>query len=151
MAIGLQLSPIGQRAIGHEWLTYGAHVTKEDIAKIVGDLVTIAKVAMPPNLFLEDPRVKKAKALLVSLGRPSSSARPPNIGTDADLEALVGPIVDIRPVDATQMVLDWDLVDAVLEAREHGLPPDDNETLNFIIREWLTTNGYLDPGPEESS
>lgn len=126
-------------------------MTKEDIAKIVEDLITIAKVAMPPNLFLEDPRIKKGKALLVSLGRPSSPARPPNIGTDAELEALVGPILDLRPVDATQMVLDWDLVDAVLEARGHGLPPDDNGTLNFIVREWLTANGYLDPGPEELS
>lgn len=49
------------------------------------------------------------------------------------------------------MFLDWDLVDAVLEARERGLPPDDNGTLNFIIREWLTANGYLDPGPEDLS
>ena len=126
-------------------------MTKEDIARIVDDLITIAKVAMPQNLFLEDPRIKKGKALLVSLGGPSSPTRPPNVGADSELEALVGPIVNIRPVDATQMVLDWDLVDAVLEAREHGLAPDDNGTLNFIVREWLTTNGYLDPGPEEPS
>jgi hypothetical protein len=70
-------------------------VNREDIARIVDDFITIAKVAMPQNLFLEDPRIKKGKALLVSLGRPSSPARPPpNVDADSELEAPVGPIVD---------------------------------------------------------
>lgn len=124
-------------------------MTKDEIASIVEDLLRIAKVAMPPDLFLEDPRVKKARALLVSLGRPSSPARPPNVGTDARLEEPIGQIPDARPVNAAQMVLEWDLVDAVLEAREHGLPAEDNAALNFIVREWLTANGYLEASPED--
>jgi hypothetical protein len=51
----------------------------------------------------------------------------------------------MRP--SRQKVLQWDVVDALLEAREHGLPPDDNGTLNFIIGEWLTANG----GPVKST
>jgi hypothetical protein len=124
-------------------------MTKDEIATIVESLLRIAKVAMPPDLFLEDPRVKKARALLVSLGRPSSPARPPNVGTDARLEEPIGQIPDARPVNAAQMVLEWDLVDAVLEAREHGLPAEDNAALNFIVREWLTANGYLEASPED--
>lgn len=125
-------------------------MTKEDVAGIVEDLIRIAKVAMPPDLFEEDPRVRRAKGLLVSLGAPSRHARAPNVGLE-ELEAILGPILDLRPVDASQMVLDWDLVDAVLEAREDGLPADDNGALNFMVREWLTANGYLDPGPDEPS
>jgi hypothetical protein len=41
------------------------------------------------------------------------------------------------------MVLDWDLVDAVLAAREHVLPQEDGPALNFIVRDWLTAHGYL--------
>ena len=124
-------------------------MTKEHIAKIVDDLVTIAKVAMPPDLFIQDPRVNRAKALLVSLGRHSSPARPPNVGTSADLQSLLEPIQDGRPLDAANMMLGWDLVDAVLEARKHGLPADDREMLGFVLREWLIANGYLEPGPED--
>lgn len=123
-------------------------MTKEDIAKIVDDLVTIAKVAMPPDLFIQDPRVTRAKALLVSLGRPSSPARPPNVGTDAELEALVAQIPDAYPMGATKMNLDWDLVAPVREARQHGLPADDNVAVNFIVRDWLIAHGHLEPGPE---
>ncbi|MEQ1933813.1 MAG: hypothetical protein ABL962_08040 [Fimbriimonadaceae bacterium] len=125
---------------------------KDAIAVIIEDLMTIAKVAMPPDLFEQDPRIKKAKALLVGLGREGPVGRPPNTGLDDELEKLIGPIVDLGPVDASAMVLEWDLVDGVLEAREDGLvPPDDNALLNSIVRDWLMTHGYLKPSPEELS
>jgi hypothetical protein len=121
---------------------------KEAVARIVEDLIRIAKVAMPPKLFDEDPRVKKAQALLVSLGRPSPPGRAPNTGPD-ELEAILGAIVDIRPVDASTIVLDWDLVEGILRARDHGLPTDDSAPLNTIVRDWLIGHGYLDPPPDD--
>lgn len=125
---------------------------REDIASIIEGLITIAKVAMPSDLFEQDPRIKKAKALLVSLGREGPMGRPPNTGLDDEIEKLVGPIIDLRPVDASAMVLEWELVDGVLQARSDGLvPPDDNDLLNSIVRDWLMTHGYLKPLPEELS
>ena len=50
------------------------------------------------------------------------------------------------------MALDWDLVDGVLEARSDGIiPPDDNGSLNYIVRDWLTAHGYLDVGSKRPS
>lgn len=122
--------------------------TREYLATMIQDLLAIAKVAMPSELFAIDPRVKKAQAYLVALGSPSSSTRPPNTGDD-QLKKLLGDIVDLRPVEASKMVLEWDLVDAILAARDRGLNLDDNKALNFIVRDWLIANGYMPRPPEE--
>ncbi|MGN6057443.1 MAG: hypothetical protein ACTHOI_02520 [Sphingomicrobium sp.] len=122
--------------------------SREHLASMIRDLLTIARVAMPPDLFAIDPRVKRGQSYLVALG-PFQSARPPNTDDD-QLKALLGDILDLRPVDASKMVLDWDLVDAVLAARDHGLSLDDNEALNFIVRDWLVEHGYLDVPPEDT-
>lgn len=102
---------------------------------------------MPPDLFEQDPRVKKAKAYLVALGDPSPFARPPNAGRNA-LDALLPELDDLRPVNASKVVLDWDLVDPILAAREHGLSDDDSKALNSIVRDWLIAHGYLEAPPE---
>lgn len=124
--------------------------TRGGLAKLIRDLLEIAKVAMPPKLFSEDPRVKRAKAYLVALGQEPDDHRVPNTGPDP-LEKLIGEIVDLRPVNASRMVLDWDLADGVLAAQVHGLSTDNSEALNFIVREWLTTNGYLTVQPDHDN
>lgn len=113
---------------------------RDYLAKLIEELLIIVKIAMPPDLFLIDPQVKRAQAYLIALGRPSPS-RPPNAG--GALRELLGEVEDLRTVDARGMVLDWDLVDAVLTAREQGLPQEDSAALNFIVRDWLTAHGYL--------
>lgn len=120
--------------------------TKDELAKIIRDLLTIAKVAQPPSIFSIDPRVKKAHAYLIALGDPSPHSRPPKTGPDP-LAELFPDLVDLRPVNGSKMVVDWDLVDGILVARENGLSQDDGEALNFIVREWLTVNGYLAAAP----
>lgn len=45
----------------------GQPPSPEEIAEIIEDLLTIAKVAMPPELFEIDPRVVKAQALAARL------------------------------------------------------------------------------------
>jgi hypothetical protein len=124
--------------------------TREGLKKLIGDLLDIAKVAMPPKLFAQDPRVKKAKAYLVALGEPPEQARVPNTGPDP-LEEILGEILDLRAVTGSKMVLEWDLVDGILAARSQGLSANDSEALNFIVREWLTANGYLPLAPEHES
>ena len=124
--------------------------TKTELAAMIRDLVRIAKVAMPPDLFEQDPRIKKANAYLVALGDPSPLARPPNAGRSF-LAALLPELEDLRPVNASKLVLDWDLVDPILAAREHGLSEDDSKALNYIVRDWLIAHGYLVPTPDETN
>lgn len=126
-----------------------SQATRQYLAAMIQDLLSIAKVAMPPDLFAIDPRVRRAQSYLVALGAPSQSARPPNTGDD-QLKALLGDILDLRPVDASKMVLEWDLVDAILVARDNGLSLDDNEALNFIVRDWLVGHGYLRERPKDT-
>jgi hypothetical protein len=122
--------------------------TREGLAKLIGDLLDIAKVAMPPKLYAEDPRVKRASAYLVALGRKPDEHRVPNTGPDP-LEEILGEIADLRAINGTEMVLDWDLVDGILAAQVHGLSTNNSEALNFIVREWLTANGYLTVQPDQ--
>jgi hypothetical protein len=124
--------------------------TREGLARLIDDLLEIAKVAMPPKLFAEDPRVKRAKGYLVALGKKPEQTRVPNTGPDP-LEELIGDVVDLRAVDGTEMVLDWDLVDGVLAAQVHGLSTNNGEALNFIVRDWLTANGYLKARPDQDN
>lgn len=117
--------------------------TRQALITLIDDLLTIAKVAMPPKLYAEDPRIKRARAYLIALGERPDGHRVPNTGPDP-LEALIGEIVDLRPVNGSRMVLDWDLVDGVLAARRDGLSEDDSEALNAIVRDWLIGHGYLE-------
>jgi hypothetical protein len=39
----------------------------KELAEIIANLLTIAKVAMPPDLFVQDPRIIKAQAMLARL------------------------------------------------------------------------------------
>ena len=124
--------------------------TKHELASIIRDLVRIAKVAMPPDLFMRDPRVMKANAYLVALGDPSHG-RPPNTGLDA-LATLLPELVDLRPIDGSKMILDWDLVDPLIAAREQGMiSVDDGEALNAIVRDWLIAHGYLPAPPDQDN
>ncbi len=74
---------------------------------------------MPPELFAEDPRVKKAKAYLVALGEKSNDGRAPNTGPDP-LEEILGDILDVRPATASKMVLEWDLSTGCLPPKPMG-------------------------------
>lgn len=123
-------------------------MTKDEITTTVEGLITIAKVAMPPDLFQQDPRIRKAKGLLVSLGGQGEIARPPNTN-QPDMEQVLGPIIEVDH-DASAIKLDWDLVDGVQHAKDDGLiSGDDNALLNSIVRDWLISHGYLKPEPED--
>lgn len=50
------------------------------------------------------------------------------------------------------MVLDWDLVDPVIAAREQGiLDPADRPALNAIVRDWLIAHGFMPAPPDQPS
>ena len=110
-------------------------------ALVVRELLTIAKVAMPPKLFGQDPRVSRGIALMKELEAGLSSSRPPQV-TSRPPKLDIAVLASRRAVAETgkgiSFVTDlpWDLVEALAEAE--GLPLDPAEAVSFIVRDWLT-------------
>ena len=118
-----------------------------ELARVLRDLLVIAKVAMPPKLFGEDVRVTRAVSLIKTLETGGTSARPPNaVGRPPKLDVSV--LASKRAVAENGRgisfvtELPWDLVEGLVAAAE-DLPLDPEEATAFIVREWLTANGYL--------
>jgi hypothetical protein len=123
-------------------------ITQNETAKIIRDLLQIAKVAMPGKLYDEDPRVATAAALLgqwetgVSPARaPNVTSRPPNF----DITALA----QTRAVEqsasgiAFLVELPWDIVRGLTTSQGDLVPHDPSEAVNFIMRDWLAGRNYL--------
>src|SRR3569832_1683656 len=95
-------------------------MAQNEIAKTIRDLLVIAKVAMPPNLFAQDPRVIVAMAVLKELDG-SSVTRPPNI-TSRPPQFAVAALAQHRPVEGSSTGisflcdLPWDLVTGLMLA-----------------------------------
>lgn len=136
-----------------------AGVDDNSTAKIVRDLLVIAKVAMPPKLYAEDPRVTRATALLKSLEAGLSSSRTPNLASrppasDVTAMAVRRPVEESRDGISFVVDLPWDLVEALGKALEvDAMPLDPSDALTFIARDWFTAHGYtgLLPGADEAS
>ena len=117
-----------------------------DLRAIITDLLRIAKVAMPPKLFAEDPRIIRAFEALAELDGPGSSVRVPNVpASPAARLAEFRAVEESR--DGLSFITDlpWDLVDALSEAQKTVLPGDPSAAVNLVIREWLTSAGFLLP------
>ena len=116
-------------------------MTPSEQAKVVTDLLRIARVAMPPDLFEQDIRVRRA------LDMPGNSIRVPNHPPRSHAQRLA----ELRPVEESSdrlsfvTDLEWDLVLAVTEAQHTVLPLDPSAAINFIVRQWCVSAGFLPP------
>lgn len=128
-----------------------AKLTNYDLAKIVGDLLTIAKVAMPKHLHADDRRLRAAQELLTSLGA-SQHRVPAMLRVAAERTPFLGSADPADPV-ARQVAAALDAmpqrhaeIEAGLDAyqKELGAPKDRLEAIDHILRDWLTGHGYLE-------
>lgn len=104
---------------------------------------------MPPKLYAEDPRVKRASALLKSLETGLSPSRTPNAASRPPSFDIIGMTLQ-RPVEQHQSGisfltdLPWDVVAAMNAelATTDLFPLDPSDALNYIARDWLTGHGH---------
>jgi len=129
-------------------------MNRNETAKVIRDLLRIAKVAMPPKLYAEDPRVIVATAALSELEAGVSPARPPNLTSrPPKFDPLA--LSRTRPIEQSAAGisfltdLPWDLVSAMTAAQGDVLPLDPSDAVAYVLWDWLTGHGYLDPAPEE--
>ncbi len=126
--------------------------TNEEMAIVLADLLKVVKVAMPPDLFLIDPRVLNARRLLASLRQVSESRPPAMVGSGAD--TLLDLAFSDTPLDVlvTEPEAVWDITLGIDRFMVSGVAPAERrEAVEQIIREWLTANGYLELPPEEQN
>lgn len=107
------------------------------IVSALRDLLRIAKVAMPDNLYAIDPRIQKATELLANLERVEALDQ----STPLQMAAL-----DSLPSG------DWD-VSAALDnfMLETDAPATRPQAINLILRDWLVGHGYLEPTPDRDT
>ncbi len=107
--------------------------------KVIRDLLVVAKVAMPPRLYAQDPRLAAASSMLRSLEQGISAHRPPN-SSDRPPDFDVTALALSRPVEESKygisyvVDLSWDLVEASAQA----LAADANYPLDPAMR-WTTS------------
>lgn len=123
--------------------------TPGELAKVIRDLLVVAKIAMPPNLYAQDPRIATAAALLKRIEQGISPSRPPNTsGKPAgfDVTALAKSRAVEESTEGISFVVDmpWDLVEASWRAmtEDRSYPLDPNDAVNFVLRDWFTAHGY---------
>lgn len=123
--------------------------TNYDIAKIVRDLLVIAKVAMPAHVYEQDRRVQSGQTLLDALNAsqhrpPSVSKEPfaPFIGEADPLDPWAQHILNglnafpLRDIEVSKGI------DAFLA--EEASPTTQPEAIEHILRDWLTGHGYIE-------
>jgi hypothetical protein len=126
-------------------------VSTQDAAKIIRELLRIAKVAMPPDLYHQVPRVLTAMAALKEMESSPTAARPPNItGRLPSLNPGSDKALEMSP-KGVSFVFDipWDLAEPLAQAQEDHSRLDLEEITHLVLRDWLTGHGYLPPGPED--
>lgn len=74
-----------------------AKLTNYDLAKIVGDLLTVVKVGMPKHLHADDRRLHAAQELLTSLGA-SQYRVPALLRVEAEQMPFLGSADPANPV-----------------------------------------------------
>ena len=121
-----------------------------DFGRVLGDLLKVVKVAMPPELFSVDPRIVRARKLLAELSEISRS-RPPST-----IKSSAGELLDLAFSDVPLDLLtaepkpQWDITLGLDRFMASGSAPvDRREAVELIVREWLIANGYLELPPEE--
>ena len=131
-----------------------AEISQNEIGKIIRDLLRIAKVAMPSDLYDQDPRVVTAIAAVRMIEAGVSPSRPPNVSSRAP-SIDVAQLATMRPVEMSaaglSFVLDlpWDLVDPLVKAQDDFARLDPADTVQFGLRDWLTAHGYLVAAPSD--
>lgn len=125
-------------------------LTNYDLARIMHDLLVIAKVAMPGHLYQQDPRVHAGQKLLDQLN--ASQHRPPS-----ELRELLGNVPHIGSADADDP---WaQRLDKILNAfpepdvevskgidaflADIGSPATRPAAIEHILRDWLIGHGYI--------
>lgn len=138
------------KAAGDDGDKLVGRMTDEEMAAVLADLLKVVKVAMPADLFLVDPRVLRARELLAIL-RQVSKDRPPDV-----VASTSNNLLDLAFTDTSLELLTaepearWDITLGIDQFMVSGLaPPDRQEAVEQIIREWLTANGFLDLPPED--
>jgi len=128
-----------------------AKLTNYDLAKIVGDLLIVAKVAMPEHLHADDRRLHAAQELLTSLGASQHRA-PALLRVDAEQTAFLGSADPADPV-ARQVAAALDAISSPDPEVAAGLdaylaepiaPTTKAAAIDHILRDWLTGHGYLE-------
>lgn len=119
----------------------------QTVRKVIIDLLTIAKVAMPDELYAVDTRVLKARDLLAKLAPQS---RPPSVGREPPVPDLGSADPDDPWARRVLALLDaepeptWDIAEALdLFMLEPEAPATRQAVVALVLREWLTANGYL--------
>lgn len=133
--------------------------TNYDLAKVILDLLTIAKLAMPGHLYNQDVRVHAGQQMLAAL-RPSRQ-RPPSVPwVDEPPVPFLGE-ADASDPAAREIIAaldamptgDWDVA-AALDAflAEPDAPATRLDAIALILRDWLVGHGYLEPlaAPEDA-
>ena len=133
--------------------------TPGELAKVLRDLLVVAKIATPPSLYAQDPRISSAAMLLKRMEHGTSQARVPNSSSKPpgfDVTALAVARAVEESKDGISFVVDmsWDLVEASWRAMtaDQAYPLDPNEAVNYVMRDWFTAHGYgqlLPIGDEE--
>ena len=138
------------RTAGEDGDKYVARVGDKELGAVLADLLKVVKVAMPADLFVVDPRVRKARQLLAELTQVSEN-RPPAVisSSDADLVdlALSDTSLDLLTAEPEAT---WDITLGIDRFMVSGYAPANRQAaVEQIIREWLTANGYMELQPEE--
>lgn len=133
--------------------------TPGEVAKVLRDLLVVAKVAMPPSLYSQDPRISSAASLLKRIEQGGSPGRVPNTSVKPpgfDVTALAVSRAVEESKDGISFVVDmsWDLVEASWRAMtdDRSYPLDPSEAVGYVMRGWFTAHGYgqlLPIGDEE--
>jgi hypothetical protein len=127
-----------------------------ETAKIIRDLLRIAKVAMPTNLYADDPRVLAGVALVRNIERGERAARPPSVTSrlqSFDLTELSRKTAVEMSNEGVRFVttLPWDVSDALIESRADDLVPFDiADAVTFVLRDWLVGHGAIEAQSEEA-
>lgn len=126
-------------------------IADAEMATALSDLLQVVKVAMPPDLFSIDPRVLKARRLLAEL-RQVSDSRPPSVVRAASTSDVVDLAFADTPLDllTAEPEAQWDITLGLDRFMVSGFAPADRRlAVEQIVREWLTSNGYLELPPDD--
>lgn len=134
--------------------------TPGEIVKVLRDLLVVAKVAMPPGLYPQDPRIAAGTALLKSMEQGASSFRTPNTSVrpptfDVTALALSRPVEESKFGISFVVDVPWDLVEASGRAlsADRAYPLDPGDAVEYVLRDWFTSHGYgqlLPAGDEDA-
>lgn len=125
----------------------------EAAAQSLAELLAIARVSMPDFLYKIDPRVHRARQLLARLAQVSGHRPPSIIPTSEELMVDLAPPPTFAEVEHMPSVEPpWDITAGLDAFMASDLAPESRmEAMVLILREWLTTHGYiaLPPADEE--